>query len=106
MDGTIEKLREAVAVLEKRLSLFTEPTSQSKNKSIKSTKTRNTPTQNEHKKKILKYIGRFLELCQQNVKVNKADLAKECGLRPEVVSRKKIQVLRSCKGSRRRNKTP
>ena len=88
LDGMIGKLRETVAVLEKRLSLLTEPTSQPKKKFTKSAKTRNTPTQKDHKKKILNYIGRFLELCRQNVKVNKADLAKECGLRPEVVSRK------------------
>jgi len=42
----------------------------------------------EHEQKIFNYIAKFLTLCQQNQKINKAKLAKEYGLRPEAVTRK------------------
>lgn len=77
-----------------------------KNKTIKPKKSRNNPTRKEHQRKILKYISRFFDLCYKNEKVNKADLAKECGLRLEAVTRKKSKYYGLIKEAEDKVKNP
>ena len=62
--------------------------SKAKNKPTQSKKKRKNPTHKEHEQKILGYIAKFLDMCRLNEKVIKKELARECGLRPESVTRK------------------
>jgi len=67
---------------------------------------RKNPTKKEHKQKILDYISRFLTLSAENTKVNKTELAAECGLRPEAVTRKKSKYYDLIKAAEDKVKRP